>query len=193
MSNECIHAHAGILSRQLRQAVLKDDARLCVWSSDEASGAVRAHEVELFAVRRVITAGWSVVYDHGLLLKLRDIRRCALPNETGGAILGVTDFKNRTITLVDVLPAPPDSEFSPTHFIRGREGQRGALERVQQLTARVVDYVGDWHSHPPGSSARASADDEKLIATLHHRMSVDGLPAVMVIVSEQEMNIVVKY
>lgn len=193
MSNECIHAHAGILSRQLRQAVLKDDARLCVWSSDEASGAVRAHEVELFAVRRVITAGWSVVYDHGLLLKLREIRRCALPNETGGAILGVTDFKNRTITLVDVLPAPPDSEFNPTHFIRGREGQRGALERVQELTARVVDYVGDWHSHPPGSSARASADDEKLIATLHQRMSVDGLPAVMVIVSEQEMNIVVKH
>ena len=192
MSNECIHAHAGILSRQLRQAVLKEEARLCIWSSDEASGAVHAHEVELFAVTREITAGWTVTYDHGLRLKLKDIRRGALPNETGGAILGVTDFKNRTITLVDVLPAPSDSESSPTHFIRGKEGQREALERVQQLTARVVDYVGDWHSHPPGSSARASVDDEKLIATLHQRMSADGLPAVMVIVSEHEINIVVK-
>ncbi|HBO9749930.1 ThiF family adenylyltransferase [Pseudomonas aeruginosa] len=192
MSNECIHAHAGILSRQLRQTVLKDDARLCVWSSDEASGAIHAHEVELFAVTSVRIEGWTVRYDHGLVQKLKEGRQRALPNETGGAILGVTDFKNKTIILVDVLPAPPDSERSPTHFIRGEEGQLEALERVQRLTARVVDYVGDWHSHPPGISAHASCDDAKLIATLHQRMSVDGLPAVMLIVSEQEINIVVR-
>ncbi|WP_224789102.1 Mov34/MPN/PAD-1 family protein [Pseudomonas fluorescens] len=182
MSNECIHAHAGILSRQLRQTVIKKDARLCIWASDEVSGAIHAHEVELFAVTAVREGGWTVKYDRGLLLKLREIRNRALPNETGGTLLGVTDFKNRTIILVDALPAPSDSQSSPTHFIRGKEGQSDALEKVQRLTARVVDYVGDWHSHLPGYSARASDEDQKLITVLHKRMRVDGLPAVMVTV-----------
>lgn len=191
MSNECIHAHAGILSRQLRQSVIKDDARLCIWSLDDAAGAIHAHEVQLFPVTSVVAGEWTVRYDQGLLRKLKEIRAQALPNETGGAILGVTDFKNRTIVLVDVLPAPPDSEASPTHFTRGEEGQQQALEQVHQLTARVVDYVGDWHSHPTGYSARASVEDKNLVNKLHKKMRVDGLPVVMLIVSADDINVIV--
>ncbi|PAW33626.1 hypothetical protein CIL06_21660 [Pantoea vagans] len=192
MSNESIHVHAGILSRQLRQTVLRKEARLCVWSSDEDSGAVGVHEVILFPVISVIKGEWTVKVDQGLINKLREIRMQALPDETGGALLGVTDFKNKSIVLVDALPAPPDSVASPTHFVRGREGQEQALEKARRLTAHVVDYVGEWHSHPPGYSARASSDDEKLIETLHTKMSAEGLPVVMVILSENDINIVVK-
>lgn len=192
MSNECIHAHAGILSCQLRQSILKENARLCIWESDEISGAVNTHEIELYPVVSIDTGEWVVKYDQGLAQKLKDIRLQALPNETGGAILGVTDFKNRTIILVDVLPEPTDSQSSSTFFVRGEAGQQEALERVQQLTARVVDYVGDWHSHPIGYSARVSDEDEKLISKLHQKMSVDGLPVVVVIVSDDAINIIVR-
>ena len=140
----------------------------------------------------VDTGEWTVKYDQGLMQKLQQIRQQALPNETGGAILGVTDFKNRTIVLVDVLPEPADSKSSPTSFVRGEEGQQESLERVQRLTARVVDYVGDWHSHPQGYTAKASSEDEKLIEKLHQKMSVDGLPVVMLIVAKDDINIVVK-
>ncbi|MDM3345435.1 ThiF family [Escherichia coli] len=192
MSNECIHVHAGILSRQLRQTVLKDDARLCIWVSDENSGAVSAHEIELYPVVSVIAGEWIVRYDQGLEQKLRHTRLQALPNETGGAIVGITDFKNKTIILVDVLPEPIDSKSSPAFFVRGEEGQKEALERVQQLTARVVDYVGEWHSHPQGFSAKASNEDDNLIKKLHQKMSVEGLPAVMLIVAENDINIIVR-
>ncbi|MFS8153643.1 ThiF family adenylyltransferase [Vreelandella titanicae] len=192
LSNECIHSHAGLLSRQLRKSVIKDEARLCIWTSDESSGSISAHEIDLFSVVSKVIGSWTVKYDLGLIDKIKYVRQCALPNETGGAILGVTDFKNKTIILVDILPAPSDSESSPTHFVRGKEGQTEALERVQALTARVVDYVGDWHSHPQGASSQVSCDDEKLIATLHKRMDADGLPAVMLIASEYDFNIVVR-
>lgn len=192
MSNECIHVHAGILSRQLRQTVLNDDARLCIWVSDEISGAVNAHEIDLHPIISVNTGEWVVRYDQGLAQKLEHTRLQALPNETGGAILGVTDFKNRTIILVDVLPEPTDSKSSSTSFVRGEAGQQEALDRVQQLTARVVDYVGDWHSHPQGYSAKASNEDDNLINKLHQKMSVDGLPSVMLIVAENDINIVVR-
>ncbi|MCM7470846.1 Mov34/MPN/PAD-1 family protein [Enterobacter asburiae] len=192
MSYECIYLHSGILSRQLRQSVFSENARLCIWASDDISGTVNAHEIELFPVVSVDTGEWTVKYDQGLMQKLQQIRQQALPNETGGAILGVTDFKNRTIVLVDVLPEPADSKSSPTSFVRGEEGQQESLERVQRLTARVVDYVGDWHSHPQGYTAKASSEDEKLIEKLHQKMSVDGLPVVMLIVAKDDINIVVK-
>lgn len=192
MSYECIYLHSGILSRQLRQSVLSDNARLCVWASDDISGTVNAHEIELFPVVSVDTGEWTVKYDLGLLQKLQQIRQQALPNETGGAILGVTDFKNRTIVLVDVLPEPANSKSSPTFFVRGEEGQQESLEHVQLLTARVVDYAGEWHSHPQGYTAKASSEDEKLIEKLHQKMSVDGLPVIMLIVAEDDINIVVK-
>ncbi len=192
MSNECIHIHSGILSRQLRQTVLKKEARICIWSYDEVSGAVNANEIQLFPVISTKKDQWTVKIDQGLVNKLREIRMQALPNETGGAILGITDFKNRSIILVDVIPAPSDSVASPTYFVRGQDGQEQALEKARNLTAHVVDYIGEWHSHPHGYSARASCDDEKLIETLHARMSAEGLPVTMVIVSENDINIVVK-
>ncbi|HKS33545.1 MAG TPA: ThiF family adenylyltransferase [Enterobacteriaceae bacterium] len=192
MSNESIHVHAGILSRQLRQTALKKGARLCIWSSDEDSGAVSAYEIPLFPVISTRKGQWTVKVDQGLINKLREIRGRALPNETGGAILGITDFKNKSIILVDVLPTPSDSVASPTHFVRGQDGQQKSLEQARNLTAHIVDYVGEWHSHPHGYSARASSDDEKLIETLHAKMSAEGLPVTMVIVSENDINIVVK-
>lgn len=192
LSNECIYLHSGILSRQLRQSVLTDNARLCVWASDDISGTVDVHEIALCPVLSVDTGEWTVKYDQGLIHKMQLIRLDALPNETGGTILGVTDFKNRTIVLVYVLPAPADSKSTPTSFVRGEEGQQEALDRAQQLTARVVDYVGDWHSHPQGYTAKASTEDEKLIKKLHQKMSVDGLPVVMLIVAEGDINIVVR-
>ncbi|MEQ9875517.1 ThiF family adenylyltransferase [Pectobacterium brasiliense] len=192
MSNECIHLHAGILSRQLRSTILKECARLCIWESDETSGSVDSYEVKLYPVISIEIDGWVVKYDLGLVQKLKDTRFNALPNETGGAIIGITDFKNRTIVLVDVFPEPVDSQASPSFFVRGEAGQQEALERTQKMTAHVVDYVGEWHSHPQGYSARTSSEDDKLINRLHQKMNVDGLPAVMVIVAENDINIVVK-
>ncbi|ENH3972589.1 Mov34/MPN/PAD-1 family protein, partial [Escherichia coli] len=56
----------------------------------------------------------------------------------------------------------------------------------------VVDYVGEWHSHPQGFSAKASNEDDNLIKKLHQKMRVEGLPAVMLIVAENDINIVVR-
>ncbi|WP_052750421.1 Mov34/MPN/PAD-1 family protein [Pseudomonas putida] len=131
-------------------------------------------------------------YDEALVQKLLTSRLAALPNETGGAILGVTDLKTKTIVIVDVLPAPPDSEASPSHFIRGQVGQAEALGTVHSRTARVVDYVGEWHSHPDNCPARPSQLDEHLLDTLHRKMSAEGLPALMVIASKGEVAVFVR-
>ncbi|RON69385.1 ThiF family adenylyltransferase [Pseudomonas fluorescens] len=192
MSNECIHTHAGILSRQLRLSVAQPEARICIWESDDETGSIIAHEVALVDTHSTESGGWTVKYDAALVEKLKQVRREALPNETGGAILGTTDLKTKTIVIVDVLPAPPDSESSPSHFIRGEEGQIEALANVHNRTARIVDYVGEWHSHPDGCPARPSVHDEKLLNTLHRQLSEEGLPALMVIAGQEGLGVFVR-
>jgi integrative and conjugative element protein (TIGR02256 family) len=99
-------------------------------------------------------------------------------------LLGVTDTKSMTILMVDALSAPVDSQASPCHFIRGKEGQQEALEACHQRTANIVDYIGEWHSHPRGCPSTPSQDDRNLLASLTRKMSADGLPMLMVIVAE---------
>ena len=69
---------------------------------------------------------------------------------------------------------------------------KSSIYSTKPLTARVVDYVGEWHSHPQGFSAKASNEDDNLIKKLHQKMRVEGLPAVMLIVAENDINIVVR-
>jgi integrative and conjugative element protein (TIGR02256 family) len=193
ISNEYIHIHAGILSRQLRMSVKKPDARLCVWTYDEQTGAISSHEIALSNVHTTRSNGWIIKYDSALMEKLKQARIAALPNETGGSIIGFIDLKARTIVIVDVLPTPSDSQCSPSHFIRGEDEQEEALNEVHSRTASIVDYLGEWHSHPEGAPAHPSEDDEKLLNTLQNKMGVEGLPALMVIVARNETTFIVRY
>jgi integrative and conjugative element protein (TIGR02256 family) len=134
-----------------------------------------------------------VVWDKGIATKLAKIRNAYLPNETGGVILGYIDQKLHTIYVVDVLQAPPDSESSPAAFIRGVEGLAATMEEIARRTARVVGYIGEWHSHPEFMSAYPSATDRGLIATLASTLALDGQPALMMIVgSAGDISISVK-
>lgn len=94
--------------------------------------------------------------------------------------------------LAGFVAGQSDSEASPTHFIRGQEGQAEAMAEVHKRTAGVVDYVGEWHSHPNGCAARPSVDDLKLLDKLHQQMGVDGLPALMVFVGRDQVGVFVK-
>lgn len=189
---ELIHLHAGILSRQLREKVLSNDAHACVWTLDEKTGAVAANEIDLHPIRSQKCDEWNVIYDDEIARKLTSIRERALPQETGGIILGVTDIPSKSILIVDVVAAPADSQSSNSHFIRGREGQEELLKDVLQRTANIVDYIGEWHSHPNNYSTKPSEDDKLLLDKLSKLMSKEGLPSVMLIAGERGISIYVK-
>ncbi|KPB71322.1 ThiF family adenylyltransferase [Pseudomonas cannabina] len=184
ISPERIHLHAGVLSRQLRRSLQSPDARACVWTVDDATDAVSQTELLLHTSYAIQRKGWTIIYDDGLMTKLNQYRDNGLPSETGGMLLGVTDTKSMTILMVDALAAPVDSQASPCHFIRGKEGQQEALEACHLRTANIVDYIGEWHSHPHGCPSTPSQDDKNLLASLTRKMSADGLPMLMVIVAE---------
>ena len=189
MTPDQVQLHAALLSQALRAEVVGASACIHVWSADRDTGSVARHTVPVHAVQRASAASWTIAWDGGLLDWLMAERATQLPNETGGVLFGVTDQKRRTIHLVWASDAPPDSIASPTGFVRGTHGVEALRERVQIRTGLMVDYVGEWHSHPRGASARASSDDLALVDSLAQRLNADGLPAVMLIVGEREFGL----
>ncbi|WP_366145451.1 Mov34/MPN/PAD-1 family protein [Methylovulum sp.] len=66
------------------------------------------------------------------------------------------------------------------------------LNKIAKCTANIVGYIGEWHSHPPLYSAQPSSTDYQLIHTLAETLSKDGQPALMIIVSSNNITITVQ-
>ncbi|MEC4239563.1 Mov34/MPN/PAD-1 family protein [Pseudomonas sp. DSV-1] len=191
LSVELIRLHASLLSRQVRLSQAKSGARACVWDVNDETGGVAAHEIAISESEEARSDGWAVRWDKGFIEQLRSLRSQALPNETGGILLGYTDHQLKTINIVKGMPAPPDSVSTPASFIRGYEGQEEVLLDTRRRTAGIVDYIGDWHSHPPKHSSRPSSDDMNLLASLALTMASDGLPVVMFIIGETDCTVTI--
>ena len=186
ISNELITLHGATLARHIRLAFESEQPSVKVWRCDAESGDVRAEVISPHRVLSEQLNGLRIVWDEGIRERVRQCRAEKLPNETGGVLLGYFDLSNTSVYLVDVLPAPADSQGDPSGFTRGIDGLSTAVQRVSERTGGIVSYVGEWHSHPPGSSAQPSTADMYQMASLACALYRDGLPALMLIVGEHE-------
>lgn len=184
-----VTAHAATLAAKCQQVSQQEAARICLWTHDHDNGGVVVSTVEVHPETLIVAGGFTVSIDEGVRQQLFEMRRNALPNETGGVILGYYDFTINSLIIVCGLGAPKDSVSTPVSFVRGSEGLLEEVSDASRRTAGVVDYVGEWHSHPDGCSVKQSNDDIGQIDYLTKKMADDGLPAVQIIVGENELSI----
>jgi len=185
MPQDFVALHAAIASRTLKE-VLSDDAPFIgVWRTD-ARCSVRPVSIEARSVTEFKLSVWTVVLDDGLRERLTQNREDKLPNETGGVLLGSFDLEREILYIVDTLPSPPDSEEKTDLYIRGCSGLRDAVADVDAKTGGMLEYIGEWHSHPRGASTTPSDYDVAAFGWLTALMSKDGLPAVMMIVGDAD-------
>lgn len=189
LPQEIVQLHGATLARQVRLLSAKPEAQIRVWVIDVESGALVVEGVQVeISIERAL-GEWRVIWDEGLAKKLKSIRSESLPNETGGVILGYIDQKRKAMHVVDVLFAPIDSVANQTGFTRGATGVKEAIERAAKLTANIVGYLGEWHSHPRHSSATPSITDAALLAYLAENLAMDGMPALMIIVGDHDISV----
>ena len=181
MSQDVLSVFTGIAAGALRETTANPESKLVFW---QISGdhSVSCLTVELFAPVEIVAGEWRIHTDEGVLRKLRDLREAALPNETGGVLLGHADHSRKSLYVVDTISSPPDSEEWPNSYVRGCAGLRKTIDAGARLTAGVVGYLGEWHSHPEGAACKPSRRDEAFLVWLTRHMSLDGMPALMAIV-----------
>lgn len=106
----------------------------------------------------------------------RDVERWS-PKETGGAVIGRTDYTNRTIAIAGLVEAPPDSIREKTRFILGTDGLMQSLRRAHADSLGYLSFIGTWHSHPAGGPH--SGIDRRTLAKIAE--CGDGMPVVSLI------------
>jgi Prokaryotic homologs of the JAB domain len=184
LSQDDVALWASTASRSLKYLIHSEDASLMLWRRDALTGSVQSGIVSPNPHFSVKMDTWTVVYDDWLCQKLSSLRLSKLPNETGGVLLGHFDVHYSFCYLIDALPSPVDSVEWPTAYYRGVAGLRDAVLSIEEKTLGHVTYVGEWHSHPHGVSANPSSDDLKAHLWLQEYMNAESLPAVMVIIGE---------
>lgn len=185
ISQELVALHAAIASRAVRKAMDGTGASITLWRADEDLSVERI-QISPAPVQEARFDTWTICTDEQFLEKVRALREAKVPRETGGVLIGSFDMERKVVYVVDTLASPPDSEEQPTVYIRGSQGLREEVECVSKASGTWLEYVGEWHSHPPGVPPSCSADDRKLFQWLRETMGVDGHPPLMLIVADRE-------
>jgi proteasome lid subunit RPN8/RPN11 len=91
--------------------------------------------------------GWQLRISRRVVEAIRAEAKAYKSVETGGLIVGIASARLKTVTVVDVLPAPPDSQRTPTLFVLGKQGLHAAIRERHEASGRSLYDVGTWHSH----------------------------------------------
>lgn len=183
LSADAISLFAGIGSRAIERLLSGDAAAIRVWKTqpDLSVATFQATPRKTF---RTAVGPYTVVWDEGVVDKLRWLRGERLPKETGGALLGCWDLSRSILYVAHITGAPTDSVEKPTAFIRGSNDLSMWISQVSRLTGRAIEYVGEWHSHPDGYSTQPSKCDRQVFQWIEDHLSIDGIPALMLIVGK---------
>ena len=175
---------AAICSRAIHQVTSSAEAFLSVWCTDADQMNVQRHMIPVQNPISCEQNEWTLRTDEGLINKIHKARAGKLPNETGGVLVGAYDMQRKIVYVVDCLTSPPDSEEWPTVYIRGCQGLKSQVEKIEKITAGQLKYIGEWHSHPPGCSVNPSQADRQVFDWLSNCMRSNGLPPLMLIVGD---------
>ena len=177
--------HAANGARAMRKLASSAEASTTVYRYDPGKCSLRAVAVPVEVMYSCVVGEWHVRVLPDVVRKLIRSRREALPEETGGVLVGGVDFDRSVVYVVGVLPAPDDSVQFPDGFIRGSKLLAKHLGEIERRTSGNLSYIGEWHSHPNRVGTMASASDKTLFEWICGNTVYDGRPAVMMIAGQR--------
>lgn len=110
--------------------------------------------------RRRVAAGPNLFVPAKLLAQIRAEAMSFAPDETGGMLIGYRADQHATsdVAVTGLIGAGPAAERARHRFVPDGPWQYEQLLRVYESSGRISVYLGDWHSHPRGSSRLSPTD-----------------------------------
>lgn len=97
---------------------------------------------------------------HAVLRSIARVASRALPNETGGTLVGTCNA-NETIIRA-ALPVTTGGRHRPTSFVRPSDDEDPVLLELESRSHGRMRYLGEWHSHPRGSVSPSRTDRQTM-------------------------------
>ena len=111
----------------------------------------------------MMQASWSVRTAVPVRNTIQRAMLKAAPYETGGVFIGRANFKTKTIHVVSIVPAPPDSRANTVCFFRGTQYLPERVAQISDATGGQLGYIGEWHTHPAGPDFMSPTDTETVM------------------------------
>jgi integrative and conjugative element protein (TIGR02256 family) len=105
----------------------------------------------------------------------------AFPNETGGVVMGYWSTDYSEVVITHAVDAGPLALHYPKSFIPDVNYQEIEIARIYEHSNRVSTYLGDWHTHPKGSSFLSYRDKRTLRRIANHRDARCPVPLMIVL------------
>ncbi|MGK7958841.1 MAG: ThiF family adenylyltransferase [Crocosphaera sp.] len=199
ISHDFVSLHSSIASRMIKAISKNKEAFLGVWQIDSESLNVSSFKkitecfIKLESSTNYESREWEIFTYPSLIEKILSFRQEKLPNETGGVFIGSYDFERKNLYVVDTILSPSDSVEKRNSYIRGKNQLKGQIEKISKKTSGLLEYVGEWHSHPNNCRVEPSHEDKLLFDFLVEEMSNNSLPTFMAIVGgKQKINFLFK-
>ena len=192
LADDNISYHSSVASMALSTAIQNPSQigllQLSFLSDNATSGSYR--QIKMLPTKIVKCenqADWEIRLTNGLAEQLISLCEKFTPNETGGILLGRIDGTNKVVYVTKILTAPPDSKQSPLAFVRGTYNLTEDVTTIREITGGMIDYIGEWHTHPTGS-ARLSAVDKTAIGKIKKHLDKIKYPTLVTIVNRQRLH-----
>lgn len=187
-----VFIHSGILATQLLSLAKEENALIGICRIQKSTYAVTQEGFKPSCVKETIVDDWKIIVAADVESFAFKMRKSKLPDETGGIILGYLDRVASKIYVVDLLQAPQDSQSSKVAFQRGIIGVEATLNAASKKTNGIVNYIGEWHSHPQGCSTMPSHMDKEQLSWCCQKLNYLDQPALMMIIGESSINYVLQ-
>lgn len=159
---------AAALSKEIGRALdhpVKEGA-IVIGVSEENSPATRWSKQAVPSFETVLidgSDGWQLRISQRVAKRIRQDAKLYGNVETGGIMIGLSSARLKTVTVVDLLDAPPDSTRSASLFLLGTQGLQAQINDRHEVSGRTLFDVGTWHSHlaeqgPSPTDWRTAAD-----------------------------------
>jgi integrative and conjugative element protein (TIGR02256 family) len=187
IADDVVSHNAAAFSRSLRKLAKQDRGHLVLVGDGDATPTTRAITIPRVTVLAVEERPeWTVRVAASVVSFTREHLDVRKHKESGGLLVGYVNLKRKIVYVSHALAPSRDSHGTRAGFTRGVEGYPADIREVEERTGGILGYVGEWHTHPEGSTA-PSPIDRGALAEIQQRLDAAGIPGVIVIVGPQSI------
>lgn len=131
-------------------------------------------------------SGWQLRLLNGVSERLLNECKTHNPDETGGILIGVANYKTKVIHIFNIITQTEDSVVSPVSFTRGIRKLPEIINDIKIKTGEVIGYIGEWHTHPMNLETLSSTD-LKTVEKLKEINSLTPIPTCTIVVTQRKI------